>query len=143
VKIRNVRATYNVDPGKRITAIAAGESAADVVAMADLFARLCNVERITPLDGDAPEQAAAVVSGDATVYLPLAGMVDLAAERERLSQELEALRAQIEKTEKMLGNEQFVSRARPDVVERERTKLADLTQARASVEERLSALAVG
>ncbi|MCC7209486.1 MAG: valine--tRNA ligase [Anaerolineae bacterium] len=143
VKIRNVRATYNVDPGKRITAIVAGESAAQVVGMAEVFARLCNVEQITALGGNAPEQAAAVVSGDATVYLPLAGMVDLAAERERLSKELETLRAQIEKTEKMLSNEQFVSRARPDVVERERAKLAELTQARASVEERLNALAVG
>ncbi len=141
VKIRNVRATYNVDPGKRISVIAdGGEFSAALTGQASIFSRLCNVEQIAPMNGGAPDQAAAVVSGEVTLYLPLAGMVDLAAERERLSKELENLKAQIEKTEKMLGNEQFVSRAKPDVVARERAKLADLSQARGAVEERLAAL---
>jgi len=141
VKIRNVRSTYNVDPGKRIAVIADGGSfSAALQRHATIFSRLCNVEQITPLDGGAPDQAATVLSGDVTLYLPLAGMVDLGAERERLSKEQESLTAQIEKTQKMLGNEQFVSRAKPDVVERERTKLNDLTQALATVKERLAAL---
>ena len=141
VKVRNVRATYNVDPGKRIEVIAGGGSAAArISAMPEVFSRLCNVARITPLDGAAPDQAATVISGEVTLYLPLAGLVDLAAERERLLKELEMLQAQIERAEKMLANEQFVSRAKADVVERERTKLADLSQARAAVTERLAAL---
>ena len=93
------------------------------------------------LDGATPPgQSAAVVSGDVTVYLPLAGMVDLDAERERLSKELAAVKAQIEKTEKMLGNESFVNRAKPDVVQRERDKLVDLQNTREAIEERLGAL---
>ncbi|HRE48716.1 MAG TPA: valine--tRNA ligase [Aggregatilineales bacterium] len=140
VKIRNTRATYAVDPGKRISALLSGESAERIAAQTVIFSRLCNVERLDVLSGAAPEQAAAVVSGDTTLYLPLAGMVDLAAERERLSKELAALSAQIEKAKAMLGNEQFVARAKPEVVDKERAKLNDLTQARASVEERLKGL---
>ncbi len=140
VKVRNVRAEYNVDPGRRIQAIAEGGSGL-IERHTDLFARLCNVDQVTMLNGsNPPGQSAAVVSGDVTIYLPLAGMVDLDAERERLTKELDTLKAQIAKSEGMLANESFVSRAKPEVVERERTKLTDLKATRAAVEERLGAL---
>jgi len=141
VKIRDVRATYKVEPAKRIAVVAdAGGSAGLLAGHADVFARLCNVERIDLLAGAAPDQAAAVVSGEVTVYIPMAGMVDLSAERERLTKELEALTKQIQKTEGMLANEQFVSRAKPEVVEKERAKLADLREAQAAIEDRLKML---
>ncbi|MEP7286515.1 MAG: valine--tRNA ligase [Chloroflexota bacterium] len=143
VKIRNVRLEYSVDPGRRIQAIATGQptTGLQIGQYAYIFSRLCNVEQLDMLNGKAaPEQSAAVVSGDVTVYLPLAGMIDLAAERTRLTEELEMIKGQIAKTQGMLANESFVSRAKPEVVERERTKLADLTRTRAAVEERLGGL---
>ena len=75
-----------------------------------------------------------------TFYLPLAGLVDVTAECERLTKEQGKLQEQIGKSKNMLGNEQFVSRARPDVVERERTKLAELEASAAQIAERLTAL---
>jgi valyl-tRNA synthetase len=141
VKIRNVRAEYNVDPGKRLQAFAEGGShAALIKEQASLFARLCNVDQITLLDDASPEQSAAVVSGDVTIYLPLAGMVDLDAERERLKKELDNINQQIEKAEQQLANESFVSRAPAHVVEQRRAALADLTRSRTAIEERLGAL---
>ncbi|MCE7946115.1 MAG: valine--tRNA ligase [Chloroflexi bacterium CFX4] len=141
VKIRNVRAEYKVDPAKRLTVLADGGSfGAGLAAHGEMFSRLCNVERLEALNGNPPDQAAAVVSGEVTLYLPLAGMVDLNAERERLSKELASLAAQIEKTEKMLANEQFVSRAKPEVVAKERAKLAELHQAHSALQERLAGL---
>jgi valyl-tRNA synthetase len=143
VKIRNVRAEYSVDPGKRIQAIAdAGSHTALIEQYGDVFSRLCNVERVDLLTpgSAAPEQSSTVISGDVTVYLPLAGMVDLAAECDRIKKELDNVKAQIAKTEGMLNNEGFVSRAKPEVVERERAKLADLSSRRATMEERLGAL---
>jgi valyl-tRNA synthetase len=137
VKIRNVRAEYNVEPGKRITAIATDDLP---IHNADIFARLCNVERVE--HGAAPDQAATVVSGDATLYLPLGDLVDFAAERERLSKELANLNTQIEAAEKKLGNEGFTSRAKPEVVERERVRLAELTESRKAIEGRLAGLPV-
>jgi valyl-tRNA synthetase len=142
VKVRNLRAEYSVDASRRIPVIAGGGAQATLIERhADIFSRLANVEKVTLLNGNgAPEQSAAVVSGDVTLYLPLAGMIDLAVESDRLSKELENIKAQITKTEGMLANESFVSRAKPEVVERERTKLKDLTQTRGVVEERLRAL---
>jgi valyl-tRNA synthetase len=141
VKIRNVRAEYNVDAGKRLQAFAEGGSHAGLIKeYASLFARLCNVDQITLLEGASPEQSAAVVSGDMTIYLPLAGMVDLDAERERLKKELDSINQQIEKAEKQLANESFVSRAPAQVVEQQRARLADLTRSRTALQERLGAL---
>jgi valyl-tRNA synthetase len=146
VKVRNVRLEYNVDPSKRIAALVGGAADAAltkaVVAHPYIFARLCNIEQLTSLAaGTPPEQAAVIASGEVTLYLPLAGLIDFAAERERLAKELENVRAQIDKAETLLANEGFVSRAKPEVIQRERAKLADLTATRASVEQRLAALA--
>jgi valyl-tRNA synthetase len=110
-----------------------------------VFARLCNVSQleIAQPGSEAPAEAASVVASDVTIYLPLAGLVDVQAECERLSKEQARLQAQIEKSQQMLGNEGFVSRARPDVVERERTKLADLQASAAQISERLTMLCGG
>jgi valyl-tRNA synthetase len=140
IDIRNARNEYNVDPGKRITAqVADGEIANQVADLDYVFSRLCNVESID-LTSDVPEQTATLVSGDVTLYLPLAGMIDFAAERDRLQSELEEIEGQLERSDKLLANENFINRANPDVVQKERDKNADLKASRESVKERLSEL---
>ncbi len=141
--IRNARAEYKVEPGQRISAlIDAGSQRALIGEHTDLFARLCNVGSVTLLDAgaSAPGQAATIVAADVTAYLPLADLVDLDAERERLRRELENLDRQIARTTALLGNESFVSKAKPEVVQRERDKLEALAASRRAVEERLGAL---
>jgi valyl-tRNA synthetase len=141
--IRNARLEYEVDPGRRIKAIIAPGSYSEAITKYTyIFARLCNVSEIELLaqNAPAPVESASVVVSDATVYLPLAGMVDVQAECERLQKEQTKLQEQIERTQKQLGNEQFVSRARPDVVERERNRLADLQASAEQIAERLAAL---
>ncbi|MCZ7538703.1 MAG: valine--tRNA ligase [Anaerolineae bacterium] len=141
--IRNARAEHKVEPAQRISAlIDAGSQRALIEAHADLFARLCNVDRVTLLGSGAgaPEQAATIVAADVTVYLPLADLIDLDAERERLRRELANLDQQIARTTALLGNESFVSKARPEVVQRERDKLEALVASQRAVEERLAAL---
>ncbi|MBN1967136.1 MAG: class I tRNA ligase family protein, partial [Anaerolineae bacterium] len=142
--IRNVRATYEVDPGRRLKALAHGGSHTELIATyAPLFERLARIEQIDSLaaNDDAPDKAASVVVGDATLYLPLAGMVDIDAERQRLQAEMENLTAQLERSEKLLGNKGFVEKAKPEVVQRERDKLADLQTRQEAVKSRLVALA--
>lgn len=141
--IRNVRVEYNVDPARKISAVFAPGSYRETLEQYGyLFGRLCNTPETSILaDGAAaPEQAASVVVSEVTAYLPLAGLVDVAAECERLTKEQEKIQQQIARSAGMLGNEQFVSRAKPDVVERERTKLADLQASAAQIAERLKAL---
>ncbi|MEB2287592.1 MAG: valine--tRNA ligase [Anaerolineae bacterium] len=141
--IRNARAEHKVEPAQRISAlIDAGSQRALIEAHADLFARLCNVGSVTLLDpgASAPGQAATVVAADVTVYLPLADLIDLDAERERLRRELANLDQQMGRTTALLDNESFVGKARPDIVQRERDKLEALAASRRAVEERLGAL---
>ena len=141
--IRNVRAEYNVDPARRISAwVAAGSQRTNIEQYNYLFARLCNVAEVTIMaEGTAaPDEAASVVVSDVTVYLPLAGLIDIQAECDRLSKEQAKLEEQMAKSQNMLSNEQFVSRARPEVVERERMKLSDLQASAAQIAERLASL---
>ncbi|HYO88268.1 MAG TPA: valine--tRNA ligase [Candidatus Limnocylindrales bacterium] len=141
--VRVVRDEYKVEPARKISALAsAGEYALLLERYAFMLARLCNVVRLDFLaeGAPAPEQAVAVVVGDVTLHLPLSEFVDVDAERVRLARELDKARDQIGKSEATLSNEQFISRARPDIVERERTKLAELLAAAGQLEERLAQL---
>ena len=138
--IRNVRTVYQIDPGRRIEAVAAvGQHRALLQFAKPIFARLCNVATMTFLEDEAepPDQAASVVVNDVSIYLPLAGLIDLQAECERLNREHSKILNQIARAEQMLSNEQFVARARPDVVERERVKLKELQTSAAQISERI------
>jgi valyl-tRNA synthetase len=86
-----------------------------------------------------PRQAIALVVGATEVYLPLEGLVDLSAERERLTKELADLERQIQRSEGLLGSD-FASKAPAAVVERERKKLAELGEARQKVADRLGSM---
>jgi len=79
--------------------------------------------------------------GGVTVYLPLAGMVDLAAEQGRLQKEIEGLAGQLKKIDGLLNNPGFVNKAAANVVERERTRQQELQEKHTQLAERLAALA--
>lgn len=141
--IRNVRLEYNVDPARRLSVSAVpGSYRAALQEYSYLFARLCNVEQVKTLaDGTlAPGEVASVIVGDVAIYLPLAGMIDIAAECERLSKEQLKLQEQMGRSQAMLANEQFVARAKPEVVKRERAKLTELQASAAQISERLLTL---
>lgn len=142
-EIRNMRGEFNVEPGKRIQAIAStNASTADLAANDHILRRLCNVESLTllPADAEEPANSASIVVSDISIFLPLEGMLDIAAERQRLAGERAKIEEQLSRTAKMLDNENFVSRARPDVVQRERDRLDDLKSAQARIEERIAHL---
>ena len=70
--------------------------------------------------------AVQIVVGETTAALPLAGIVDVAAESARLAKETAKTEAEIEKSRAKLGNEQFVAKAPEEVVDEMRERLADL-----------------
>ena len=143
--IRNARAEYKVEPGRRIEAIiAAGEEYELLSGQKDILittARLdANNLHIASTLETKPTQALALVVGGVEVYLPLAGMVDLAKERQRLAAEIEEVTTGIAGSEKLLANEDFLAKAPAQVVERERNKLAGYRQRQAKLQERLRSL---
>ncbi|HEY89284.1 MAG TPA: valine--tRNA ligase, partial [Thermoflexia bacterium] len=138
--IRNVRAEYHVPPGKRIAALlAAGEFQPLFAARRELLSSLARLDAeqleivavATP-----PAQAAPVVAGELVIYLPLAGLVDLEAERRRLRKSLRALEGRITGSQRKLAGP-FAERAPAHIVERERALLVELqgaaTQTRAQL----------
>ena len=143
-EIRAVRSQYDVKAGHRIAATIAGGPLLPMlqtnVDILNFLARLDPekvqlVEYTNPLQG-----AAAVVVGDVVAYLPLAGMVDLEAERARLHKELAALERRIKASEARLAGP-FAERAPSDVVARERERLADMKTEAQRIREEIDRLA--
>ena len=142
--IRNARAEYEVEPGRRIaTQISAGDHAAMLQANRALLVTLARLDSATleiAHEWPAPDKAVTLAVGGVTVYLPLAGLVDLAAERGRLQKEIEGLEGQLRKIEGLLNNPGFVNKAAANVVERERTRQRELQEKHAQLAQRLAGL---
>jgi len=141
--IRNARADYDVKPGHPIPAlISAGEREGLVRAQAEV---LCALARLDPAQLtvgshlEAPAQALTLVAGSVTTYLPMSGLVDLAAEVQKLSKELAETEAQIERSLGLLSGP-FAQKAPAVVVQRERDKQAELQERAASLRKRLADL---
>ncbi|MCA9751692.1 MAG: valine--tRNA ligase [Gemmatimonadetes bacterium] len=136
--IRNVRASMNVPPSTAIQVLVDPEDPELGRVLAetrDLASPMARIESMTVQAGlTRPSGSAAAVVRGGTVYIPLAGIIDLDVERERLAKEHERLVNLIGGAEKKLANENFVSRAKPEVVEREREKLESLRSDLAKVE---------
>jgi valyl-tRNA synthetase len=143
--IRNARAEYNVEPGKRIAAIiAAGQRTPFLRGQGAVLEFLARIEesrlQIVPALDAHPDQALTLVVEGYQCYLPLADLVDLDRERARLRGELDSLSQEVSRAEKLLGNPNFTGRAPAEVVQKERDKLASVLERRARVQERLEAL---
>jgi valyl-tRNA synthetase len=145
VAVRNIRSEYKVEPAHWVAAtIAAGEQAELLQAQAPLISRLGRVQAdqltiVTAL-AEKPRQAAAIVIGTVAAYLPLAGMIDLDAERARLEKEIAQLTADVARREAKLANESFVSKAPAAVVEREREGVRAAQAALAKLHEQIADL---
>jgi valyl-tRNA synthetase len=126
--IRNLRAEKGVVPSKRIAASFAAGAKADLLkeqskAIASL-AGLNEAElNIAESLSEKPDDASVLVVGSIEIYLPLAGMVDLAEEKTRLEKELKEAESHIERLEKLLGSD-FANKAPAAVVQKEQEKLA-------------------
>jgi valyl-tRNA synthetase len=142
--IRNARSEYEVAPSKRITALlGAGEYADELQSNVALLAALARVDAETTViaaELAAPSKAVTLAVGGVTVYLPLAELVDLDAERKRLQKEIENIDKQMQRITGLLANPGFTDKAPADVVERERVRLDEFAAKRQQFETRLREL---
>ena len=143
--IRNARAEYKVEPARRIEAIiAAGEEYELLSDQRDILITLARLDadrlHITRTLETKPTEALTLVVGGVEIYLPLAGMVDLGKERQRLAAEIEEVAQAIARSEKLLANEDFLAKAPAQVVQRERDRLIEYRQKQAKLQERLESL---
>jgi valyl-tRNA synthetase len=127
--IRNVRGEMDVPPGKTIAVVLDCKSAASqaIVQRGQNYIRaLARVGELQVGVGLVrPEKAATQVAGDIEVLVPLAGLIDVAAEEARLGKEIAKVEKDVELFSKKLSNEAFVAKAPPEVLEKDRAKLAE------------------
>jgi valyl-tRNA synthetase len=126
--IRNLRAEKNVSPAKRLAAqLSAGDKTGLLKEQAAMIASLAGLDvdgfKIEKSIKQKPKDSVALVVGSVEIYLPLAGMVDLADEKARLEKELKETESHIERLEKLLASD-FANKAPTQVVGKEREKLA-------------------
>lgn len=143
--IRNMRAEVNANPGKKIPAIMlVSEDLREVVAHNDNYIKLLggidNLE-LRPLNGEKPENAMAAVVTGIEVYLPLAGLIDVEKETQRLSKELAAMEKDLQRAGSKLNNAGFLAKAPEDVIAKERAKYEELSGKIEAVKKRMAYLA--
>jgi len=143
--IRNTRDEYSVEPKVKLKAFVKGGSHSDLIRQyGHLFGRVpnSNVSELQFIEADAEptENVASIVVNDVVLYIPLAGMVDIATECERLNREREKVVAGITRVETLLGNEGFVKKAPEVVLKRERDTLVDLQMTLQKIAERVAQL---
>ncbi|MBQ9437714.1 MAG: valine--tRNA ligase, partial [Lachnospiraceae bacterium] len=143
--IRNVRSEMNVAPSKKIEAIVVSEEEEvrqTFITGALFFKSLAGASelKVQKDKTEVPENALSIVTGDATIFLPLEELVDIQAERERLSKEEARLLGEIKRSNGMLGNEKFLAKAPEAKVREEKEKLEKYQGMLAQVRERIAKL---
>jgi valyl-tRNA synthetase len=146
--IRNVRMEAGVEPARWISAdIYAGRLTADFESARREIGFLARIadDQLAFREGKAPNDAdvRTAIAGDVVASMPLAGMVDLDAERERLQKELEEVQMEQQRAEKQLSNESFISRAPEKVVAVQRERLARANEQVSIIKQRLESLGNG
>ncbi len=145
--IRNIRGESNVPPAKRIPVAISGfndpETVLAAIASGSYVEHLARVDRYeaklkTEL-GEQKEVATNVTPHQVTV-IPIAGLIDIAAERSRLEKEIARAAGEIEVTARKLGNESFTARAPAEIVAKEQQRLKESQEKVEKLQKALEAL---
>jgi valyl-tRNA synthetase len=150
--IRNARAEYNVEPGKKISAVVVARGALKLALEKELKS-LVALARLDPdqvaiyeagsveaAEAIAVESVQVVIQDGVEAYLPLAGLIDPEVERKRLERQTEKLAKEIQKLAGQLKSSGFVDKAPPAVVDKAKSELAELEDQAAKVKSSLAAL---
>ncbi|MGI2258000.1 valine--tRNA ligase [Shewanella sp. GXUN23E] len=132
VAVRNIRAELNIAPSKPLSALLRNVSEQDkarIEANQAFFTTLAKLESMTILaDGETAPMSTTQLVGEMELLIPMAGLIDVAAEMARIDKQLEKLAQDAKRIEGKLSNEGFVAKAPAEVIEKERAKLAEFTR---------------
>jgi valyl-tRNA synthetase len=130
--VRQIRGELNIPPGKSLPVLAENASPADIERierLRDSLSFLARIETLRVLGAgeDAPQSAVAIL-GSMKILVPMAGLIDKDAELQRIAKEKAKLEGNLAKNEARLASEKFVSGAPPEVLEKERARVAQQKQ---------------
>jgi valyl-tRNA synthetase len=124
-EIRSIRSEMNVPPSQKSPVLlqdASSATLARAVRYEEALSRMARISEVAPLTGPVPRNAAQAVLGEATLILPLEGLIDLEVEKKRLATTLAKAEAELAKVVQKLGNADFVARAPEDVLDEHRER---------------------
>jgi valyl-tRNA synthetase len=141
-EVRSVRAEMNVPAGAKIACVIAGAGSETRRRAAQWEAEIMRLARLASISFEdaVPKASAQIVLDEATVALPLEGVIDFAAERTRLMKELEKIAKDMGGIDARLNNPSFVAKAPPEVLEESRERKAELDARQVKVKEALKRL---
>ena len=138
--VRAVRAEMNVPPSRKAPILlrdAAPETHARAAAWSGILSRMARISEVRDAGAETPPGSAQIVLDEATLILPLAGLIDIDAERVRLERERARAADDLQRVERKLDNADFLARAKPEVVaenrERERIARAEMERLEAAL----------
>jgi valyl-tRNA synthetase len=142
--IRAARSEVGVPPATKMTLTVHGATEVTTARLARHQAaleRLARLDAIQPTDAAIAKGSVQLVVDEATYALPLADVIDLDQERQRLQKELAKITADLDKIDKKLANPQFIDRAPAEVVEEQRSRRVDIEQNREKLSAALARIA--
>jgi valyl-tRNA synthetase len=143
-QVRRIRSEMNIAPGKPIPLLFANGSDADRARTQKFAAQIAFLARAESQrwleSSEAEPPAAAAIIGDMKLLIPLEGLIDLGAEKQRLNREIKRLEGEIAKCNGKLANANFVQNAPPAVLAQERQRLIDFSNALKELTEQLRRL---
>jgi valyl-tRNA synthetase len=142
--VRRVRGEQNIQPSRRVPVVLENASARDrdmLAACRHYLDSLAGLESVSLLEhGESAPKSAVGLLGDMKILIPLAGLIDTEAEAARLVREIEKHARDLGRSEQKLANRNFVDRAPAEIVDKERTRVAELRAAIGRLEEQRAAL---
>ncbi|NOZ23311.1 MAG: valine--tRNA ligase [Planctomycetes bacterium] len=128
--VRNIRSKMNVQDKAEVEAVVSAPDEATAKRLSDDAEFVCRMANLSDMeigvDLAKPESSAVEVVGQIQVFVPLEGLIDFEAEKTRLHSRIEKVEKQLAIVNGKLSNENFVSKAPADIVQRERDRLAEL-----------------
>ena len=144
-QVRRIRSEMSISPGKAIPLLFANGNANDRARTAKFAAQIGFLARTESQrwlkTGETEPPAAAAIVGELKLLIPLAGLIDLGAEKVRLDKEIKRIAAEMAKCNGKLGTETFVANAPAAVVAQEKQRLAEFTSTLAGLREQAARLA--
>jgi valyl-tRNA synthetase len=139
--VRSVRSEMNVPAAAKVPLVIAGASEATRSRVAAHGETIKRLARLDSLEFGRPQAGAVqIVLDEATLALPLAGIIDIGAESQRLKREIDKVGSEIKQLDAKLANEKFVSRAPEHVVEEQRERKTEAEATAAKLEQALKRL---
>jgi valyl-tRNA synthetase len=144
--IRNLRAEVGIAPGKRVNITAVSDSSDMRELLSSGAEGIKSIARVEQFDivaeapADEKEQRVAAHGIGFDVYMPIGGLIDLDVEMEKIDRELKSIEKELAQVIAKLSNEQFVSKAPAEIVEKQKRIQSELADKKSKLEERKKAI---